>query len=203
MRTRFIVAVAALMAASALVAVPEPAGSSAPSSARSIDPAQLRVVSIALPAGSPATTIPSLDPATRSAGWLGPSSAFREPGRPTVVPTRPAVDQPAAPVGVFVKNYWRHDSNVSFYGPGFYGKRTACGYAYTKTIIGVAHRTLPCGTLVQFRNPANGRTITVPVIDRGPYVSGRQWDLSGATCLALGHCYTGPLEWRWGRSGGS
>jgi rare lipoprotein A len=85
---------------------------------------------------------------------------------------------------------------VSFYGPGFYGRRTACGHAYTTSIMGVAHRTLPCGTMVRFRNPANGRTITVPVIDRGPYVAGRQWDLSGGACRALGHCYTGPIYWR-------
>jgi rare lipoprotein A len=91
---------------------------------------------------------------------------------------------------------WRYDPNVSFYGPGFYGRRTACGHAYTTSIMGVAHRTLPCGTMVRFRNPANGRVVTVPVIDRGPYVAGRQWDLSGAACRALGHCYTGPIYWR-------
>jgi len=68
---------------------------------------------------------------------------------------------------VFNKNHWRRDGNISWYGPGFYGHHTACGYAYTKTIMGVAHRTLPCGTLVTFRNPANGRQVTVPVIDRG------------------------------------
>ena len=39
----------------------------------------------------------------------------------------------------------------------FFGSGTACGQTYTKTIMGVAHRTLPCGTLVTFRNPANGR----------------------------------------------
>ena len=77
------------------------------------------------------------------------------------------------------RNRWRLDSNVSWYGPGFYGKRTACGLAMTETLIGVAHRTLPCGTKITFRNPANGRTVTAPVVDRGPYVTGRQWDLTG------------------------
>ncbi len=91
---------------------------------------------------------------------------------------------------------WRFDSNVSWYGPGFYGKRTACGYAMTEGLIGVAHRTLPCGTRVTFRNPANGRTITTKVVDRGPYVSGRDWDLTGGLCLALGHCYTGSIYWK-------
>lgn len=91
---------------------------------------------------------------------------------------------------------WTHDPEASWYGPGFYGNRTACGLAYTKTILGVAHRSLPCGTLVEFRNPKNGRTEIVPVIDRGPYVSGRIWDLSGGLCVALDHCYTGPIDWR-------
>lgn len=72
---------------------------------------------------------------------------------------------------------------ASWYGPGFYGNRTACGQIYTPEIIGVAHRTLPCGTLVviEFR----GRTMTVPVIDRGPYIAGRTLDLSNATKIAM------------------
>jgi len=98
-------------------------------------------------------------------------------------------------------NPWRWDGNVSWYGPEFYGKRTACGYAMTQQLLGVAHRDLPCGTLITFRNPANGRTITVPVVDRGPYVYSRQWDLTGGACLALGHCYTGAFQWRYARAG--
>lgn len=86
------------------------------------------------------------------------------------------------------------DKNVSWYGPGFYGKRTACGYALTKTLLGVANKTLPCGTKVTFS--WKGRTITVPVVDRGPYVVGRQWDLTGGLCVALHHCFTGPLYYR-------
>jgi rare lipoprotein A (peptidoglycan hydrolase) len=46
---------------------------------------------------------------------------------------------------------------------------------------------------------ANGVTVTVPVIDRGPYVNGRQWDMSAALCKALKHCYTGSITWRWGK----
>lgn len=189
------------MAASALVAVPGPAGSSAPSSARTIDTAQLRVVSVALPAGSTATTIPQLSSAQGSAARLGPGSVFVEPGRASVAVerARPALNQPEAPVGVVQKNYWRYDGNVSWYGPGFYGRRTACGHALTTTLVGVAHRTLPCGSLIEFRNPSTGRSVTMPVVDRGPYVSGRSWDLTGGACRALGHCYTGALEWRYGK----
>jgi len=73
---------------------------------------------------------------------------------------------------------------ASWYGPGFYGNRTACGEVYTPEIIGVAHRTLRCGTMLVLEY--RGRTMTVPVIDRGPYIAGRTLDLSNATRLALG-----------------
>ena len=73
---------------------------------------------------------------------------------------------------------------ASWYGPGFYGNRTACGQTYTPEIVGVAHRTLPCGTLVVIEY--RGRAMTVPVIDRGPYIAGRTLDLSNATHIAMG-----------------
>src|SRR5438094_671371 len=72
---------------------------------------------------------------------------------------------------------------ASWYGPGFYGNRTACGLTYTPEILGVAHRTLPCGTLVTLA--FRGKIVTVPVIDRGPYIAGRSLDLSNATRLVL------------------
>ncbi|MFN2520483.1 MAG: septal ring lytic transglycosylase RlpA family protein [Candidatus Limnocylindria bacterium] len=72
---------------------------------------------------------------------------------------------------------------ASWYGPGFYGNRTACGQVYTTQIQGVANRTLACGTIVTLTY--GGRTVSVPVIDRGPYVAGRTLDLSNATRLAL------------------
>lgn len=73
---------------------------------------------------------------------------------------------------------------ASWYGPGFYGNRTACGQEYTPEIQGVAHRTLPCGTQIRITSPA-GRTVVVPVIDRGPFIAGRTLDLSNATRAAL------------------
>jgi rare lipoprotein A (peptidoglycan hydrolase) len=111
----------------------------------------------------------------------------------------PVAQREAQPVSVN-RNRWRLDGNVSWYGPGFYGKRTACGLAMTETLIGVAHRTLPCGTKITFRDPASGRTVTAPVVDRGPYVTGRQWDLTGGLCLKLRHCYTGSLYWRYAQT---
>lgn len=65
-----------------------------------------------------------------------------------------------------------------------YGNRTACGQTLTAGTLGVAHKTLPCGTMVTFRY--GSREVTVPVIDRGPYAGGREWDLTGATARALG-----------------
>jgi len=185
------------MAASALVAAPGPASSRPSSASRSIDPATLTAVSLVLPATA-ATSITTLDIATGPAERLGPATALVEAGNAAVPRARRSVRQPGVTAGSVNKNFWRFDANISWYGPGFYGSGTACGQVYTRAIMGVAHRTLPCGTLVTFRNPATGRQVTVPVIDRGPYVSGRQWDMSRGLCQYLGHCYTGSIEWRWG-----
>ena len=73
---------------------------------------------------------------------------------------------------------------ASWYGPGFWGRRTACGIRLRKATIGVAHRTLPCGTKVEMYY--RGKTLTVPVIDRGPFKRGRDWDLTQAAAEELG-----------------
>lgn len=78
---------------------------------------------------------------------------------------------------------------ASYYGPGLYGNRTACGRTLTPSTLGVANRSLPCGTRVTFRY--RGRTVTVPVIDRGPYSGSREWDLTYATKRKLGFGSTG------------
>ncbi len=72
---------------------------------------------------------------------------------------------------------------ASWYGPTATGQTTACGVPLTRWTLGVAHRTLPCGTPVALYY--KGRTVVVPVIDRGPYVKGRTWDLTHATFVAL------------------
>jgi hypothetical protein len=192
---------AALIAALATVAVPALATSKLPSSDTVIDSSAFTAVRVEGTLPGLKTTTLALDDADRSDGALDATDVLGDfaPAPPTEVPAgRPVLEQPTVQPLVIILNPWRYDDEVSFYGPGFYGKRTACGLAYTTSIMGVAHRTLPCGTLVTFRNPANGRTITVPVIDRGPYVAGRDWDLSGAACLALAHCYTGPIYWKFG-----
>jgi rare lipoprotein A len=73
---------------------------------------------------------------------------------------------------------------ATIYGPGFWGSQTACGQTLHHNTLGVAHRTLPCGTRVSIYY--HGRTIVVPVIDRGPYANGADWDLTSATARTLG-----------------
>jgi hypothetical protein len=73
---------------------------------------------------------------------------------------------------------------ATWYGPGLYGNHTACGEKLTKHILGLADRKLPCGTPVTVFY--EGHSITVPVIDRGPYSNGATFDLTSATAEALG-----------------
>lgn len=80
---------------------------------------------------------------------------------------------------------------ASWYGPGLYGNTLGCGGTLTPGTLGVAHKTLPCGTKVTFRY--HGRSVTVPVVDRGPYVGGREWDLTSATKQRLGFGSTGTV----------
>lgn len=74
-------------------------------------------------------------------------------------------------------------AGASWYGPGLYGRNTACGQTLRASTIGVAHRNLPCGTMVKFTY--HGNAVIAPVIDRGPYVRGRAWDLTAAASEAL------------------
>jgi hypothetical protein len=75
-------------------------------------------------------------------------------------------------------------ATATWYGPGLYGRRTACGIRLRRSTVGVAHRRLPCGTRVIFYY--RGIFMSVPVIDRGPYARGATWDLTAAAARALG-----------------
>ncbi|MBI2690443.1 MAG: hypothetical protein HYX29_00650 [Solirubrobacterales bacterium] len=99
---------------------------------------------------------------------------FAEPGAS-------AASADGAPQGA-ISVYRRQ--RATWYGPGFYGNRTACGQKLTKRTLGVAHKTLPCGTRVEFF--LRGRSITLPVIDRGPYANGATWDLTSNAMKRLG-----------------
>jgi hypothetical protein len=81
-------------------------------------------------------------------------------------------------------------AGASWYGGGG-GGGLACGGALTSTTMGVANKTLPCGSLVTLRY--GDRTVRVRVIDRGPYVAGRDFDLTEATKRALGFGDTGQV----------
>jgi rare lipoprotein A len=76
---------------------------------------------------------------------------------------------------------------TSAYGPGLYGNKTASGQILTPQTIGIAHKTLPLGSQVKLTDPRTKKTLTVPVVDRGPYVGDRQADLTDATAKKLGY----------------
>ena len=74
--------------------------------------------------------------------------------------------------------------HASYYGPGLYGNGVACGGTLTPTTRGVANKSLPCGTKVTLQY--GNRTVVARVIDRGPYIAGRDWDLTEQTKKDLG-----------------
>lgn len=71
-----------------------------------------------------------------------------------------------------------HTGIASWYGPGFYGLRTASGEVFKQSGLTAAHRSLPFGTKVLVSNLKNGRYVWVIINDRGPYVKDRIIDLS-------------------------
>jgi hypothetical protein len=75
-------------------------------------------------------------------------------------------------------------SVASWYGPDFYGNKTADGTVLKRDSLWVAHKTLPLGTKIKFTY--NRKTITLPVKDRGPFISGREWDFTEAAAEAIG-----------------
>lgn len=85
---------------------------------------------------------------------------------------------------------------ASWYGSAFQGRRTASGERFDMNQLTAAHKTLPLGTVVQVRNPLNGKTVDVTINDRGPFIKGRVIDLSYRAALALGIVQSGkqPVE---------
>jgi rare lipoprotein A len=75
-------------------------------------------------------------------------------------------------------------AGATWYGPGLYGNTTACGQVLRPGTVGVAHRSLPCGTRVRF--VYGGRALVTRVIDRGPFSAGHDWDLTNGAREALG-----------------
>jgi rare lipoprotein A len=75
---------------------------------------------------------------------------------------------------------------ASWYGEKFQGRITASGETYDMNGLTAAHRTLPLGTWVELTNLGNQRSVTVRINDRGPFIRGREIDVSKATARALG-----------------
>lgn len=93
---------------------------------------------------------------------------------------------PTGPAGADQARYGTSGTAVaSWYGPGFHGKRTASGEKYDMYAMTCAHKTLPFGTRLHLQNIANGKTVIVTVTDRGPFIRGRDIDLSLAAARQL------------------
>ena len=106
----------------------------------------------------------------RAASWMAPAPAVRS--RPPFVPSRTAAEPPATSQGL-----------ASFYTEG---TRTANGERFDTHALTAAHPTLPFGTHLRVTNVATGRSVTVRVNDRGPYVPGRIVDVSYSAAESLG-----------------
>jgi rare lipoprotein A len=91
---------------------------------------------------------------------------------------------------------WIQQGPVSWYGPGFHGRRTANGEIFDTHELTMAHRSLEFGSQVRVTNLENGRSVVVRVNDRGPYVRGRVADLSHAAANELGFVDDGVVKAR-------
>lgn len=103
-----------------------------------------------------------------------------------------ALVTPAAPVSA-------ETGVASFYGRGHHGRRTASGERFDQGAMTAAHRRLPFGSRVRVVNLTNGRSVTVRINDRGPFVRGRVIDVSTAAARALGFVQRGTVPVRLAR----
>ena len=137
--------------------------------------------------------VPGKDKVTKT----GPGGKFSVkfgvggPGQYKVSASAHGTDTTAASESKTVKVTAYRAAQASWYGPGLYGNGLACGGTLTPSTIGVAHKSLPCGTKLTLRY--HGNTVEVQVIDRGPYVGGREFDLTAATKQKLGFPSTGTV----------
>jgi uncharacterized protein YjbI with pentapeptide repeats len=83
---------------------------------------------------------------------------------------------------------------ASYYGKELAGRRTASGEKFNPSGMTAAHRTLPFGTRVRVTHPRNGRSVTVRINDRGPFIKGRSIDLSAGAAAAIGMGGTGRVH---------
>lgn len=81
--------------------------------------------------------------------------------------------------------FYKKDAHASYYADKFHGRRTASGKKYDKNKYTAAHKKLPFGTKVKITNEANGKSVVVEIIDRGPFVRAREIDLSKRAFLDI------------------
>jgi rare lipoprotein A (peptidoglycan hydrolase) len=135
--------------------------------------------------------VPGKDEVTRT----GPGGKFAVkfgvggPGEYRLQASAQGTNTTAASESKAVKMTAYRTAQASWYGPGLYGNGMACGGTLTPGTLGVAHKSLPCGTELTLRY--HGKTVDVEVVDRGPYVAGREFDLTAATKQKLGFPSTG------------
>ncbi|MFC2103109.1 septal ring lytic transglycosylase RlpA family protein [Bacteroidota bacterium] len=84
--------------------------------------------------------------------------------------------------------------NASWYGPRFHGRLTASGEIYDQNGFTAAHKNMPFGTMLKLTNESNNRSVVVRVNDRGPYIPGRQIDLSKRVAMELGTYQKGVVK---------
>ena len=116
---------------------------------------------------------------------LPPVPQAQEKAAPAPAPQAPApqAKEEAAPAG---KPEITQVGTASWYGPGFQGQETASGETFDQHALTAAHRTLPLGTEATVTNLETGQSVQVTINDRGPYVPGRQLDLSQAAAQQIG-----------------
>jgi rare lipoprotein A len=122
------------------------------------------------------------------------TGTFEEVIKPTPVPTqapRPtAVPTPAPAAAPPVVVFEAGIASTYGEGDGFEGQLTACGQVFRTAIVQVAHKSLPCGTIIRVEDTDTGRSVVAEVTDRGPYIRGRIVDLSWGAFSQLDE--TGP-----------
>jgi rare lipoprotein A len=94
----------------------------------------------------------------------------------------------------FVEYLNRGTMKASWYGPKFHGKVTANGEIYDQMAFTAAHKSLRFGTLLKLTNKNNGNSVIVRINDRGPYIPGRQLDVSKAVAMELGMIQKGVIK---------
>ncbi|HMR30349.1 MAG TPA: septal ring lytic transglycosylase RlpA family protein [Geminicoccaceae bacterium] len=124
----------------------------------------------------------------RSSIWLGALALICTAGAGSYLALdRSRIPVPAPkPAAIADSVVYRETGRASWYGPGFHGRTTASGDVFDQRLLTAAHRRLPLGTRVTVTNLENGKSISVAINDRGPYVGGRVLDLSKEAARRLG-----------------